>query len=199
MQKRFSPAIFAAMASAVDDFQYYLKESEPPIACEIEFAFDEDLGQFYCLFDLLDKNYKCPYPARTQNEAYQIACLHYLFTLYQPIATTKCSFEKYFDSPIQSTARICTFQEYKQRLNRNENTTNFQALNNLVSELKEDNLEFISFSIDSQRNFVKITNRDGQKTLNGNKSTFNYNSEEKKEALAQLAGDYLLTYQSRFF
>ena len=196
--KRFSPNS-PAMRSAIDDFQYYLTESEPAIDCDIDFAFDDDLGHYYCLFDLLDKNYKCPYSARTKNEAYQIACLHYLYTLYQPIAQLQCSFERFYDSSLINNDRICTFQEYKQRVQRSDTITNYQALNQLVSELRDSNLEFISFSIDTQRNFVKITSRDGQKTFNGNKFTFNYSNEDKKEALAQLAGDYLLQYNSRFF
>ena len=189
------------LSNVSQDFDYFLKSSIPPIQCEVDYIYDSYKEIYYCQFELLKTHYKCPYSGKSKKEAYEIACLHYLFT-----KETKCfpadppiPFESYFNE-YNNKSLICPFDEYKSNIVfKDTRRGDVEALAKLISELRDGDREIVSYSNDLVENNTKVTNRFGTVTLIPEQDISRCTNDEKKRILAKTAGEYLLSVEARLY
>eukprot|EP00835_Amoeboradix_gromovi_P005313 NODE_488_length_7780_cov_0.211691.p3 type:complete len:225 gc:universal NODE_488_length_7780_cov_0.211691:6613-5939(-) len=187
------------LSKSIQDFDYFLRESIPPIECKIEYIFDKINQLYFCQFEVLQRFYKCPYSAKTKTKAKELACLHYLYTKEikcfpsNPIIPFESYFEMYSENPM-----ICSFDFYKADIIfKDPKNSDVEALTRLLNELRDADYENVRYTNDLVQGTVTITNRFGTKTVSPELDISSMTNEEKKRVLARTTAKYLLSVRSR--
>eukprot|EP00834_Sanchytrium_tribonematis_P002244 NODE_65_length_25825_cov_1.353844.p11 type:complete len:234 gc:universal NODE_65_length_25825_cov_1.353844:13448-12747(-) len=179
-------------------FQYFLNNSIPKLQCIVKYSLDRGRDRYYCHFDFpsLQVKYKCPFSESTQEKAYKLACLHYLYIRDNKFSSSSDQFDSYFDEIdyVPKHNLVCSFDEVMP-----SGAKEHEILEKIKKQLQDNDHEHISFSYELVDNCIKVENRNGVHRLFPPQKISSCTNDEKRRYLCRTAGEFLLSMESRLY